>query len=64
MVGFACRRHDRSQFVYTLKAKTKAVYQPTNRARRERENFKENTTIKVQAPAQAEQAVAMYESSL
>jgi len=69
MVGFACRRYDRSGFIYTIKAKTKAVYQPTNKARRERENVKGNTTITTSAPLtpaplQVEQAVALYESSL
>ncbi|KAG0245972.1 hypothetical protein DFQ27_003086, partial [Actinomortierella ambigua] len=45
MVGFACRRHDRKDFVYTIKANTKAVYQPLNKARGEAESVKQKATI-------------------
>jgi hypothetical protein len=68
MVGFACRRYDRPGFVYTTKSKSKAVYQPTNKAQRERERAKESATITRQAPfpqaRQLEQTVSFYESSL
>ncbi|KAF8924128.1 hypothetical protein BGZ47_004194, partial [Haplosporangium gracile] len=71
MVGFACRRYDRNPYIYTVKAKTKAVYQPTNKARGERERVKGSTTITrtvmdphTQAPIPVEEDIALYESSL
>ncbi|KAF9967519.1 hypothetical protein BGZ73_000517, partial [Actinomortierella ambigua] len=51
MVGFACHRHDSPGFLYTIKAKTKAAYQPTNRARKEAEAVKVVSTVLVQEPS-------------
>ncbi|KAF9965015.1 hypothetical protein BGZ73_001634, partial [Actinomortierella ambigua] len=44
-VAFACRRYDSSNFLYTIKAKNKALYQSTNKARKEGELVKANSTI-------------------
>ncbi|KAG0217585.1 hypothetical protein BGW41_000554, partial [Actinomortierella wolfii] len=50
-VAFACTRHDSPNFMYTIKAKSKALYQPMNKARKEGEMVKAQNTINVQTPA-------------
>ncbi|KAG0247523.1 hypothetical protein DFQ27_001892, partial [Actinomortierella ambigua] len=72
MVGFACKRHDTPRFVYTIKAKTKAAYQPTNKARREAEAVKAASTMTVLTPVpntpktfiESKEGVQQYELSL
>ncbi|GJJ79176.1 hypothetical protein EMPS_11535 [Entomortierella parvispora] len=79
MVGFACKRYDSDDFIYTISAKTRAVYQPSNRRRSEVNRLKNNTIIDIPVGESAKlipprkftpgmtttgQAIAMYETRL
>ncbi|KAG0375510.1 hypothetical protein BGX24_008989 [Mortierella sp. AD032] len=65
MTGLACRRYDRPDFIYTIKAKTKAAYQPTIKAQKEFDVVKNNATITaITGPLSAKMAINVYESSL
>ncbi|KAG0313436.1 hypothetical protein BG000_005891, partial [Podila horticola] len=62
MAAFACRQYDQVDFIYTLHAKTKAVYQPTTKAAKELERCQDNGTIT--HVGGNESAIAVYESGL
>ncbi|KAK3838058.1 MAG: hypothetical protein J3R72DRAFT_493170 [Linnemannia gamsii] len=65
MTGFVCRRYDRPDFIYTIKAKTKAAYQATIKAQKEFDVVKNNATITATTgPLSAKMAINVYESSL
>ncbi|KAF9167838.1 hypothetical protein DFQ26_002819 [Actinomortierella ambigua] len=50
MVGFICNCHDSKGFVYTIKAKIKVAYQPTNKARSEAEAVKATNIMPALTP--------------
>ncbi|KAG0030533.1 hypothetical protein BGZ81_002547, partial [Podila clonocystis] len=62
MAAFTCRRYDRPDFVYTVHAKTKALYQPTNKAAKELERCLDNSTVT--HVAGNESAISVYQSAL
>ena len=81
MVGFACVRSDREgpKFTYTVRVKTRAVYQPSNRRQGEAKGLRHNTVIHSPKGGEARlipprlvedgllatsQAIALYETKL
>ncbi|CAO3563939.1 unnamed protein product [Mortierella alpina] len=65
MAAFSCTRYDRPEFIYSVQAKTKAVYQPTVKAAKELEARLDKTTIRHNSEGRDQvEAITVYQSGL